>query len=238
MLRVPVALTVAGRTDAGVHATGQVVHLDVSDSVWAVEQDRLVRRLAGVLSADVRVADAIAVPAAFDARFGALWRRYIYRVSDASGGVSPLRRTDTLAWPRPLDLDALRAAAGSLVGMHDFAAFCRPRAGGTTVRELQDLDWVRDDEGVLVATVQADAFCHHMVRGLMGALLAVADGRRPVDWPAELLERTERSGEITVAPAHGLTLVAVGYPDDDQGLRARLAQTRGRREWSGDPRHR
>lgn len=237
MLRCPAQLTVAGRTDARVHATGQVAHVDLPPGVWAAQAGRLLRRLAGVLPADVRVSAVSEAPPEFDARFGALWRRYTYRVTDAPGGGSPLRRTDTVSWPRRLDDEAVAAAAAPLLGTHDFAAFCRAREGGTTVRELQRLDWSRDGEGVLIATVQADAFCHHMVRGLIGSLLAVGEGRRPVPWPVTLLGRTERSNEIPVAPARGLTLVAVGYPPDAAGLAARCLQTRARRELSVDPRH-
>lgn len=237
VLRCPARLTVAGRTDAGVHATGQVAHVDVPQSVWAAESGRLLRRLSGVLPADVRVCAVEATVPEFDARFAALWRRYTYRIADTPAGGSPLRRTDTVSWPRPLDDQMLAEATVGLLGTHDFAAYCRAREGATTVRELQRLAWSRDGEGVLVATVQADAFCHHMVRGLIGGLLAVGEGRRPVGWPASLLTRTERSNEIAVAPARGLTLVAVGYPLDAAGLAARSAQARARRELSVDRRH-
>jgi tRNA pseudouridine38-40 synthase len=201
-------LTVAGRTDAGVHATGQVCHVDVAARV----DGTIVRRLAGVLPPDVRVTGASVVPETFDARFSALSRRYEYRVTDAPGGANPLRRRDTLAWPRLLCLAALSAASAGLVGEHDFAAYCRRKEHGTTLRYLSRLDWRRDSDGVLVATVEADAFCQAMVRSLVGALLAVGDGRRPVPWPAALLDRAERADEVNVAPPHGLTLVAVTYP--------------------------
>jgi tRNA pseudouridine38-40 synthase len=224
VLRVAVTLTVAGRTDAGVHAAGQVAHYD-----GPAPDGMLLRRLAGVLPADVRVRSVGPAPAGFDARFSALWRRYAYRVADDPAAVDPLRRHDTLSWPRPLDLDAMRDAAARLLGEHDFAAFCRRREGATTIRALQQLDWDRGPDGVLTATVRADAFCHSMVRSLVGALLAVGDGRRPPDWPARQLARTERSGEVTVVPAHGLTLVEVGYPPDDE-LAARAVLTRARRE--------
>jgi tRNA pseudouridine38-40 synthase len=222
-------LTAAGRTDAGVHATGQVCHVDVPADRWASLADTVVRRLAALLPDDVRVTAATEVPAAFDARFSALSRRYAYRVSDAPYGVSPLRRHDTLAWPRPLDLTALRAACPGLRGEHDFAAYCKRKEQGTTVRAITHLDWHREPDGVLVATVEADAFCQAMVRSLVGALLAVGDGRRPVEWPASLLARTERANEVNVAPPHGLTLVAVTYPNDVAGLAARAELTRRRR---------
>ena len=229
VLRAPVGLTVAGRTDAGVHATGQVAHADVPGEAWSAVAGTLVRRLAGVLPADVRVTAVAPAAPGFDARFSALFRRYAYRVTDAPWGADPMRRHDTLGWPRPLGLDALRAAAGGLLGEHDFAAFCKRREGAGTVRTLHRLDWARRPDGVLVATVQADAFCHMMVRGLVGALLAVGEGRRPVDWPASLLDSRERSGAVAVAPAHGLALVQVGYPPDAE-LAARAQLTRRRRE--------
>jgi len=229
VLRVPVGLTVAGRTDAGVHAAGQVAHADVPGEAWAVTGATIVRRLAGVLPADVRVWSVVPAPAGFDARFSALFRRYVYRVSDRPGGVDPLRRHDTVGWPRPLDGAAVQDAAARLLGEHDFVAFCRRREGATTVRALRRFDWGRDPAGVLVATVEADAFCHSMVRSLVGALLAVGEGRRPVEWPAALLTATERSSAVSVAPPHGLTLVHVGYPADAE-LAARAVETRRRRE--------
>ena len=225
ILRTDVGLTAAGRTDAGVHATGQVVHVDVPPDAWARLESTLLRRLNGVLPTDVRVRDLAAAPPGFDARFSALLRRYAYRVTDAPYGADPLRRTDTLAWPRPLDLTALRAASAGLLGEHDYAAYCRRREGATTVRRLLRLDWMRDADGVLVATAEADAFCHSMVRSLVGALLAVGDGRRPPDWPAGLLRLTERADTVVVAPPFGLTLVHVAYPPDAD-LAARAAETR------------
>jgi tRNA pseudouridine38-40 synthase len=234
ILRVPVGLTVAGRTDAGVHASGQVSHVDVPAAVWDELGASLPRRLAGVLPGDVRVTAVGVAPDGFDARFSAVFRRYGYRVSDAAYGVDPLRRGDTVAWPRRLDPAAMAAAGAGLVGEHDFVAFCRRREGGTTVRRLLRLEWARDEAGVLVATVEADAFCHSMVRSLVGALLAVGEGRKPPEWPAQLLRATERSSAVTVAPPHGLTLLHVGYPPDDQ-LAARAEQTRARRALPGPP---
>ncbi|MER6586710.1 tRNA pseudouridine(38-40) synthase TruA [Micromonospora chalcea] len=219
-------LTVAGRTDAGVHATGQVCHLDLPAAVWREQEGRLLRRLARLLPPDVRVRAMTEVPADFDARFSATFRRYEYRVTDAPWGAEPLRRRDTLAWPKPLDLAALNAAAAGLVGEHDFAAYCRRKENATTLREVTRLDWRRDPDGILVATVQADAFCQNMVRSLVGAMLVAGDGRRPVQWPAGLLTRRERSSEVTVAPAHGLALVAVGYPADPAEYARRADLTR------------
>jgi tRNA pseudouridine38-40 synthase len=215
IVRVPAALTVAGRTDAGVHATGQVAHVDLP---FVPEP----RRLNGVLPPDVRIMAATAVPGEFDARFAALWRRYVYRICD--GVVNPLRRRNVLGWPRSLDVEAMARAAAKLVGEHDFVAFCRHREGASSVRHLASFDVVRD-RNEIACTVQADAFCHAMVRSLVGALLAVGEGRRDEAWPASLLDRTDRAGEVSVAPPHGLTLVAVGYPPDAE-LAGRAAQTR------------
>ncbi|WBB66396.1 tRNA pseudouridine(38-40) synthase TruA [Micromonospora sp. WMMD812] len=219
-------LTVAGRTDAGVHASGQVCHLDLPTEVWRERESALLRRLARLLPTDVRIRAITEVPPEFDARFSATFRRYEYRVTDAPYGAEPLRRHEILAWPKPLDLDALNTAAAGLVGEHDFAAYCRRKENATTLREVTRLDWRRGADGVLVATVQADAFCQAMVRSLVGAMLVVGDGRRPVEWPASLLSRRERSSEVTVAPAHGLTLVAVGYPDGPAEYARRADLTR------------
>jgi len=224
-----VGLTVAGRTDAGVHATGQVCHVDVAADRWMSVRGGIVRRLAGLLPPDVRVFRATEVPANFDARFSARFRRYEYRVADAPFGSPPLRYRDTLAWPRPLDLDALNAAAATLVGEHDFAAYCRRKERATTLRAISELRWRRDPDGIAVATVEADAFCQAMVRSLVGAMLPVGDGRRPVPWPASLLARRERASEVMVAPPHGLTLVAVGYPDDPREYGHQAALTRRQR---------
>ncbi|HEY0500121.1 MAG TPA: tRNA pseudouridine(38-40) synthase TruA [Kutzneria sp.] len=222
VFRRPLTLTVAGRTDAGVHASGQVAHVDLPAES---DVDGLAKRLSRILPADVRVFRATRVPEEFDARFSALRRHYAYRVADAPFGADPLRRLDTLSWPRPLSLAALSEASELLLGEHDFCAFCKRREGATTIRELQRLTWSRGEDGVLTAAVSADAFCHSMVRSLVGALLAVGEGRKPVDWPASLLRSTERSSSVTVAPPHGLTLVRVDYPAD-QDLAARAAITR------------
>jgi tRNA pseudouridine38-40 synthase len=219
-------LTVAGRTDAGVHATGQVCHVDVDPDRWDPVADTIVRRLAGLLPADVRVSRVTVVPATFDARFSALWRRYEYRVCDRPEGAPPLRHRDTLAWPRPLDVAALNAASAGLTGEHDFAAYCRRKENATTVRAVSRLDWRRDPDGIVVATVAADAFCQAMVRSLVGALLPVGDGRRAATWPADMLTRRVRANEVVVAPPHGLTLVEVGYPDDPADYATRAELTR------------
>ncbi len=222
VLRCPVDLTVAGRTDAGVHATGQVAHCDVPRAVWLEQEHRLVRRLRGVLPPDIAVPAVEEAHPDFDARFSALARHYVYRLTDVPWGPPPLRRTDVVAWPRTLDVDAMAAAAELLLGEHDFAAFCRRREGATTIRTLLGLDVLREVDDT------ADAFCHSMVRSLVGALLAVGEGRRPTEWPAILLSRTERASDVPVAPAAGLTLVDVDYPLD-RDLAARTRVTRARR---------
>ncbi|GAB1689322.1 tRNA pseudouridine(38-40) synthase TruA [Krasilnikovia sp. M28-CT-15] len=222
----PLGLTVAGRTDAGVHATGQVCHIDLPAAAWDELDGTLVRRLAALMPPDARVRTATPVPDTFDARFSATFRRYEYRVADTRWGPEPLRRHDTLGWVRPLDLDRLRQAAAGLIGEHDYAAYCKRKEHGTTVRAITALDWRRQPDGVVVATVQADAFCQAMVRSLVGALLSVGDGRRDPEWPATLLTLRERASSVTVAPAHGLTLVAVGYPDDPAEYARRAEATR------------
>jgi tRNA pseudouridine38-40 synthase len=227
VLRVPsVALTCAGRTDAGVHARGQVVHVDLEDLPDGPAP--LLRRLNGILAPDLRVRHAGEAPPGFDARFSAVWRRYAYRVADHPAAVDPLARGHVLAWPRSLDVAAMAEASAGLVGLHDFASFCRRREGATTVRTLLDLAWDRRPDGVVVAGVRADAFCHSMVRSLVGCLLAVGEGHRPVGWPAEVLVAAQRDPAVTVAPAHGLTLEEVGYPADAE-LAGRAEVTRAKR---------
>jgi tRNA pseudouridine38-40 synthase len=221
----PPRLTVAGRTDAGVHARGQAAHADIPAAAWAAGADAVSRRLARALPPDIRVRSIGLAPDGFDARFSALWRRYSYRVCDDQATADPLRRYDTLWNLRALDLDAMNAASVGLVGEHDFAAFCRRREGATTVRALRRLDWARDADGVAVACVIADAFCHNMVRSLVGALLPVGDGSRPPSWPASVLAATVRDPAVRVVSPHGLCLEEVRYPEPT-GLAERAAQTR------------
>jgi tRNA pseudouridine38-40 synthase len=225
VLRAPAVLTCAGRTDSGVHARGQVCHLDAPDDTAA---DDLRRRLAGVLPADVRVRAVAEAPPGFDARFSALWRRYAYRVCDDPAALDPLARGHVLAWPRPLDVDAMNAASTALRGEHDFAAYCRRREGATTIRTLLDLSWQRAPDGLVVARVVADAFCHNMVRALVGAVLSVGEGRRDPAWPAAVLAGGVRDSAVRVVGPQGLTLEEVGYPEAD-GLAARAEQARATR---------
>jgi tRNA pseudouridine38-40 synthase len=227
MLRLGEApsLTVAGRTDAGVHARGQVAHADVPAGSWAAAAGSAGRRLARLLPPAVLVTAIGPAPEGFDARHSALWRRYSYRVCDDRALADPLRRHDTLWYPASLDLDRMNEAARVCLGEHDFAAFCRSRIGATTIRELLRLDWARAEPGVAVATVIADAFCHNMVRALAGALLSVGDGSKPVQWPGELLAARRRDPAARVAPPHPLCLEEVGYPEPG-AMAGRAAATR------------
>ena len=227
-LEAPPALTVAGRTDAGVHARGQVAHADVPEGNWAAAGPVALRGLAGLLADDVRVRSIEVAPEGFDARFSALWRRYSYRVCDDPAAADPLRRGETLASRHQLDVPRMNEAATACLGEHDFAAYCRRREGASTVRTLIRLDWARPAPGVAVAGVVADAFCHNMVRALVGALLAVGDGRKPPDWPREVLAHGVRDPAVHVAPPHPLCLEEVRYPAE-AGLAARALVTRHRR---------
>jgi tRNA pseudouridine38-40 synthase len=222
-------LTVAGRTDAGVHARGQVVHVDVPTRAWEDVAGRIVHRLRGLLPQDIRVARVEIAPPHFDARFAAASRRYAYRISDDVGGVDPIRRRDVLWNPRLLDARRMNDAANLLVGEHDFASYCRRREGASTIRRLIEFSWAREADQLLVGRVVADAFCHNMVRSLVGACIAVGEERRPVEWPAQVLAETSRSSAVMVVPPHGLTLEAVTYPPDSE-LEMRQQLTRARRD--------
>lgn len=238
-------LVVAGRTDAGVHATGQVAHVDLDEAQagrvlagrtraaageHADPVGALAARLTGVVGAysDVVVARTLAAPPGFDARFSAVWRRYAYRIADTVSGYDPLERHRTTSVRARLHAERMDAAARSLVGLHDFAAYCKPREEATTIRTLLEFDWRRDPQGVLVANVKADAFCHSMVRALVGACVAVGEGRLDLDDVVEIRDARERVPEVKVLAARGLTLTEVGYPADDL-LEQRADQTRARR---------
>jgi tRNA pseudouridine38-40 synthase len=214
------SITVAGRTDAGVHARGQVAHLDVPVGSPVPS----VRWLNSVLAPDVRVRATVPAPDGFDARFSALSRSYSYRIED-SGFLDPLRRHDTVSWPRVLDVAAMNTAGESLCGEHDFAAYCKKREGATTVRRLIRLSVERRPDGVLAAVVEADAFCHSMVRALMGALVAVGEQRKSTQWPREVLSGLVRDPGVAVMAAHGLCLEQVTYPEP-AALAARAELTR------------
>ncbi|MCU1529830.1 MAG: pseudouridine synthase [Frondihabitans sp.] len=238
-------LVVAGRTDTGVHAIGQVAHLDVTPAQFGLlarpHRNKtkyppfppallLARRINGLAGAadDLFVTHASVVPGTFDARYSALWREYEYRVSDLSGPRHPIRRHDTMWFPATVDLDLMNAAALSLLGLHDWAAYCKPRDGATTVRSLLGFHWRRDPDGILVARVRADAFCHSMVRSLVGATLAVGEGRLSIDDVTRIRDARLRDGQFKVAQANGLTLLEVAYPGEEH-FEARAALTRARR---------
>ena len=241
-------LVVAGRTDAGVHASGQVAHLDLTEAQRErLEKVRipsassrpraeaLAARIAGVLGAypDVVVHRSAEAAPGFDARFSAVWRRYSYRIADLRTPYDPLERARTTTVKAVLDVDAMDAAARSLIGLHDFAAYCKWREGATTIRTLLGFDWHRGADGIIVANVRADAFCHSMVRALVGACVGVGEGRLDPDAVARIRDDGVRTSETKVLAARGLTLTEVGYPADDL-LAARADQTRARRSLDGD----
>ncbi|USQ77043.1 tRNA pseudouridine(38-40) synthase TruA [Ornithinimicrobium cryptoxanthini] len=232
----PVRLTVGGRTDAGVHARGSVAHVDVNRAAWAglpgrsdrPPQEAAVTRLAGVLPADIVVRAVTPVSDDFDARFSALQRRYTYRICDRPATLDPLRRRDTVLHKKPLDAEAMDEAARKLTGLHDFAAFCKKRDGATTVRTLLDYSWERGEDGILTGTVVADAFCHSMVRALVGSVVPVGEGEYAVGWPREILTTGVRDPRVTVMPAKGLCLEEITYPPDE-ALADRAEQARATR---------
>ncbi|MFE7975415.1 tRNA pseudouridine(38-40) synthase TruA [Streptomyces shenzhenensis] len=218
-------LTVAGRTDAGVHARGQVAHVDLPAGLWAEHREKLLKRLAGRLPKDIRVWALTEAPAGFDARFAALWRRYVYRVGDQPGGVDPLLRGHVLWHDWALDVAVMDAAAKSLIGEHDFAAYAKRREGATTVREILAFGVRRRTDGIVEIEVRADAFCHNQVRSMVGALLFVGDGHRGVEWPRKVLDAGVRDSAVHVVRPHGLTLEEVAYPADEL-LAERQSQAR------------
>jgi tRNA pseudouridine38-40 synthase len=216
---------VAGRTDAGVHATAQIIHTDVPEGTDLAD---LAYRLNRLLDLDLRVREIEIAPKGFHARFSALRRHYKYQIVDANKAINPLDRYDRASWYRPLDLARLNEASALLLGEHDFAAFCKYREGATTIRTLETFQWERKADGLLVAQVVADAFCYSMVRNLVGSAVCVAEGRFEPSWIAEMLANRERISESMVFPSEGLTLVQVDYPNDTE-LIARAALTISRR---------
>lgn len=241
MLRVPadqINLTVGGRTDAGVHARGQVSHLDIAEDQMAKLQGRsasvsgIARKVNGALkrlqASDIHVHDVTVVPPAFDARFSALTRRYEYRVRPLGVRSDPLTRHFTVDLDREVDLTLLQDASQTFLGLQDFSSFCKAREGATEVRTLLDFTWRRQPDGVLSAHIAADAFCHSMVRSLVGGVLGVATGRYTLADLAELASAKTRSSTIRVMPPHGLSLEAIEYPETEF-LAVRATQTRAKR---------
>ena len=233
----PVRLVVAGRTDAGGNARGQVTHVYVDPPAWdrlpgrshRPPEEAAATRLRGILPGDVVVRRVSRAPDGFDARFSALSRRYLYRLCDDPAAVDPLRRHDTVLVRGPLDVPAMDAAAAGLLGLHDFAAFCRRREGATTVRTLLAFGWARAQDGTVEGTVVADAFCHSMVRALVGAVMPVGQGRVGHESPRAVLDAGRRDPRVKVMPAHGLCLEEVRYPPDaqlaDRAEHARASRT-------------
>jgi tRNA pseudouridine38-40 synthase len=227
ILGTPCSLTVAGRTDAGVHARGQVAHVDIDASLWAKHSHRLLRRLNGVLPNDIRVKSIDPAPPGFDARFSALARHYVYRIAISQSGPDPLSRHDRIHRRRALDVVAMKEGAIQLLGEHDFLAFCKPREFATTIRTLLNCDVVEVLDGVELH-ISADAFCHSMVRAIAGALLDIGEGRQQPEWIAELLDVSAKPNDVVVLPAQGLTLEQVDYPEDAR-LAVQAELTRARR---------
>ncbi len=230
--RNPISLQVAGRTDAGVHALAQVAHFDLPERdhqghEWDLTD--ITYRLNRILPEDIRIHSITKAPQYFHARFSALSRSYIYKILDDGQILPPLLRYDTATWYRPLDLDAMNEAVNPLLGEHDFAAFCKARESGTSIRTLKEFRFERDLMGVIIAKVKADAFCHSMVRSLIGAAVCVGEGRFSPTWMKEVLDGKTRIGESLVFPARGLTLTKVEYPEDFE-LKERLSITVRRRD--------
>jgi len=237
-------LTVAGRTDAGVHALGQVAHLDLTAEQWLSldaplrgkksaggtnRTKSLARMLNGLAGhrGEIHVRAVTIAPAGFDARFSAIWRRYEYRIADLLALRSPLGRSHTLWYPSTLDVNAMNFAAQSLTGLHDWASYCKPREQATTIRTLQEFTWRRADDGVLIAHLRADAFCHNMVRALVGATVAVGEGKLASVDLVDLRDDRVRTSVIKVVPPTGLALMEIGYPDDSaMGAQATLSRAR------------
>lgn len=207
----PIETVVAGRTDAGVHASGQVIHVDVPGTV---DFSELLFKLNRMLDEDIRILHVRAMDTAFHARFSATERSYIYKIFDGNQVVLPLHRLDVAPWYRTLDIDLLNSASALLLGEHDFAAFCKFREGATTIRNLVRFNWIRDTEGYLIADIAADAFCYSMVRNLVGAVVCVAEGRNGFDWIVAMLANKERVPDSLVFVARGLTLRHVEYTQE------------------------
>ena len=228
-------LTVAGRTDAGVHARGQVAHVDVSPAQlekWGVDSRLRARKLNGVLkrgATDIVIHGVDEVPAEFDARFSALRRRYEYRLRGTHSRKDPLAARYTADVPKPLDIDLMQRASDELLGLNDFTTFCKAREGATAVRDLLSFEWTELPDGAFSARIEADAFCHSMVRALVGSAVAVGSGRITLDELAALRDARERTSKFTVMPAHGLSLEEIAYPPNEE-LAMRAELTRAKRD--------
>lgn len=223
-------LTVGGRTDAGVHARGQVCNLDVPTE----KAEKLTaRKLNGVLkrydATDIVVKSVAIVSQEFDARFSAISRRYEYRMLPGSVPVDPLSRLYTAALKEEIDLKLLNETSDALLGLRDFATFCKQREGATTVRTLEEFAWVEEPDGTLVGRIKADAFCHSMVRALVGGVISVASGRLSLPQFLALVEAKQRTSSLHVMPAHGLSLEEIIYPSPEEYAQ-RANATRAKRK--------
>ena len=222
LVRTSVNTVVAGRTDAGVHATGQVLHVDIPEAleasryrpeedIWDFEHFRY--RLNQMLDEDIRILNVDAAPVNFDARFSATARHYRYKLLDGNRDLHPLKRVDVATWFRTLDIELMNKASAPLLGKHDFFTFCRYREGATSLRTLLEFSWSRDSDGFVLCDIAADGFGWNMVRNLVGASVCVGEERFPPEWIAEILQAQTRVSDSYVFPAKGLTLVQVDYPD-------------------------
>lgn len=232
-------LTVAGRTDAGVHARGQVAHLDVPQEFWLslsrgreesdeLRGERLRARLEGLAGRGLNGALAIkhvrVVSRDFDARFSALSRTYRYLICDDPRAQDPCR-LDVARTSSPLEETTMQVAAQALCGEHDFLPFAKPREGATTVRTLHSFNISRPGAGILQAMIRADAFCHSQVRFMMGALIEIGRGKYQPNWVGELLAAGVRDQRVPLADGRGLTLWEVDYPPEDEyALQAQKAK--------------
>jgi tRNA pseudouridine38-40 synthase len=228
LYRRPIETVVAGRTDAGVHATGQVAHADLPEGDFGFEFDSLVYKLNRILPDDIRIKSFERAGDNFHARYGALRRHYIYKIQDGNGVVEPINRLDIAPWYRDLDIDLMNQAAKSLLGVHDFFSYAKFRAHATTIRDLQRFDFERNSDGLIIAHITADAFCYNMVRALVGTMVYIGESRFPVSWAKEVLEAKERPADSVVFPANGLTFVGVDYVSEEQ-MQERIKKVLARR---------
>jgi tRNA pseudouridine38-40 synthase len=227
------SMRVAGRTDAGVHAYAQVAHIDVS----AAQIKRLGRtksiafRLNSILDRDIRIHSFEIAPPGFHARFSATFRRYPFRIADGPVAKDPLQGRYTLWLAHELDLDLMRDGAKEFIGLHDFNSFCKARAGATTIRRMKSIKITRNPDlgGVIEIELIADAFCHNMVRAIVGGLIAVAQGSAEKSEITHVLKVAQKRAPFKVATPEGLTLVEIGYPADDK-LEEQAAITRKKRQ--------
>lgn len=228
LYRRPIETVVAGRTDAGVHATGQVAHADLPEGDFGFDFDSLVYKLNRILPDDIRIKSFEKASDNFHARFGALRRHYIYKIQDGNGVVEPINRFDIAPWYRDLDIDLMNQAAKSLLGVHDFFSYAKFRAHATTIRDLQRFDFERNSDGLIIAHITADAFCYNMVRALVGTMVYIGESRFPVSWAREVLEAKERPADSVVFPPNGLTFVGVDYVSEAQ-MQDRIKKVLARR---------